>query len=207
MYEPRWPYCHILAGAHTALTTDDHGRRKKSQVSTASDRHDLPPDWPSLLLGHDRPFMPLGCRIGRIALDALGTRREADHVLHAISEPGEEHPQSCFMDGVQAATGATFGKTLIEKTSWGEPAATFWCPGKPVARIPASVTQRPIEWSLSVPNKTIHYVQPRPDFDYRPVKGAFNKSLCSQRGEYVVERYVRYRRGEPVCIPCSGYLR
>jgi formylmethanofuran dehydrogenase subunit E len=179
--------------------------------------------------------MPLGYRMGLQALQALGTTREQDHALHVICELGEGHPQTCLMDGIQVATGATFGKTLIEKTAWGKLAATFWHPGKTAVRyalkagflddlgkhefmawrkrgvepsgIPAPVTQEVIDWSLALPDDTIFSVQARPDFAYLPPKGSFNKSLCSKCGEYVFERYVRQQDGKPVCIPCSGYQR
>jgi formylmethanofuran dehydrogenase subunit E len=195
----------------------------------------LPPEWAFTFHGHRCPFMPLGYRMGLLALEALGVGRDPDHTLHVICELGEGHPQTCLMDGIQAATGATFGKTLIEKTGWGKLAATFWHPGKTAVRyallasfldelgkfdffaqrkrgiepsgIPAPVTQEVVDWSLGLSDDAIYSVTPRPDFVYQPVKGSFNKSLCSKCGEYVFERYVRQQDGKPVCIPCSGYLR
>jgi len=195
----------------------------------------VPPDWAFTFHGHRCPFMPLGYRMGLQALKALGTAREMDHTLHVICELGEGHPQTCLMDGIQAATGATFGKTLIEKTYWGKLAATFWYPGKIPVRyalkaefidafgkheffayrkrgvepsgIPAPVTQAAIDWTLSLADEAVFAVEQRPDFLYQPPKGSFNKSLCSKCGEYVFERYVRYQDGKPVCIPCSGYRR
>jgi formylmethanofuran dehydrogenase subunit E len=72
--------------------------------------------------------------MGIMALTKIGVEREKDHTLHVICELGEGHPQTCLMDGIQAATGATFGKTLMEKTNWGKLAATFWYPGKTAVR-------------------------------------------------------------------------
>lgn len=195
----------------------------------------LPPDWAFTFHGHRCPFMPLGYRMGLLALEALGVNREADHTLHVICELGEGHPQTCLMDGIQAATGATYGKTLMEKTSWGKLAATFWYPGKTAVRyalrssflddfgkheffayrkrgvepsaIPAGVTKQVLDWTLGLSDEAIYAVQQRPDFAYRPPKGSFNKSLCSKCGEYVFERYVRQQDGKPLCIPCSGYQR
>ncbi len=137
------------------------------------------------------------------------------------------------MDGIQIATGATFGKTLIEKTFWGKLAATFWYPGKTAIRfalradfldrfasqeffayrkrglepseIPAEVTQAAIDWTLSLPDDQVYAVTLRPDFSYAPPKGSFHKSACTACGEYVFERYVRFRDGKPYCIPCSWY--
>ncbi len=173
--------------------------------------------------------MPLGYRMGLLALDKFGVEREQDHTLHVIAELGEGHPQTCLMDGLQAATGATFGKTLMEKTYWGKLAATFWSPGKTPVRyalkasfldefgkfeffafrkrgvepsaIPDAVTQEVIDWTLAKPDEVIFVVTERPDFRYAPPKGSFNKSLCSVCGEYVFERYVHLKDGKPVCIP------
>jgi len=195
----------------------------------------MPPDWAFEFHGHRCPFMPLGFRMGQAALAELGVGREPDHTLHVIAELGEGHPQTCLMDGIQISTGATFGKTLIEKTHWGKLAATFWYPGKTAVRIalkadfldrfgtqeffayrkrgvepsgiPAEVTQAAIDWTMSLTDDQVYAVTKRPDFSYTPPKGSFNKSVCTACGEYVFERYVRLRDGKPYCIPCAGYAR
>ena len=146
-------------------------------------RRGAPPEWAFEFHGHRCPFMPLGFRMGQAALAELGVGREADHTLHVIAELGEGHPQTCLMDGIQIATGATFGKTLIEKTHWGKLAATFWYPGKTAVRfalkpdfldrfgaqeffayrkrgvepsgIPTDVTQAAIDWTLSLADEEI----------------------------------------------------
>lgn len=192
-----------------------------------------PPEWAYTFHGHLCPFMPLGYRMGKLALARLGVEREKDHTLQVIAELGEGHPQTCLMDGIQAATGATFGKVLMEKTFWGKLAATFWYPGKTAVRfalkasfldefgkfeffayrkrgvepseIPADVTQKAIDWTFEQSDDVIFAVAERPGFTYKPVKGSFNKTLCSICGEYVFERYVHLKDGNPVCIPCSGY--
>ena len=192
-----------------------------------------PPDWAFEFHGHLCPFMPLGYRMGLLALARLGVEREKDHTLHVICELGEGHPQTCLMDGIQVATGATFGKTLMEKTFWGKLAATFWYPGKTPVRyalktsfldqfgrfeffaqrkqgvepsvIPAAITQEVIDWTLSQPDEEVFAVAERPDFHYQPPQGSFNKAICSACGEVVFERYVRMKDGKPFCIPCSGY--
>jgi formylmethanofuran dehydrogenase subunit E len=179
--------------------------------------------------------MPLGFRMGLIALDRLGTGREKDHALHVFAELGEGHPQTCLMDGIQIATGATFGKTLIEKLHWGKLAATFWYPGKTALRlslktsfldelgkqeffayrkrgiepsaIPENVTQQAVDWALGLGDEEIYAMMERPGFQYTPPRGSFNRTACSACGEYVFERYLRFRDGKPVCIPCSGYVR
>ena len=84
----------------------------------AYDHRLVPPEWAFEFHGHRCPFLPLGFRMGLLALERLGVDREKDHTLHVFAELGEGHPQTCLMDGIQIATGATFGKTLIEKTLW-----------------------------------------------------------------------------------------
>jgi formylmethanofuran dehydrogenase subunit E len=173
--------------------------------------------------------------MGQLALGRLGVDREKDHALHVFAELGDGHPQTCLMDGIQIATGATFGKTLIEKNYWGKLAATFWHPGNVAVRlslttsflddfgkqeffayrkrgiepsaIPATVTQQAVDWTLALADNDIYTVIERPDFTYTPPRGSFNRTVCSACGEYVFERYVRFLDGRPYCIPCSGYGR
>lgn len=192
-----------------------------------------PPQWAFDFHGHKCPFMPLGYRMGLLALDKLGIPREKDHGLHVFLEIGEGHPQTCMGDGIQVATGATFAKGLMEKTCWGKLAATFWYPGKTPVRfalkpsllegfgkfeffalrkkgiepsqIDPAVTQEVIDWTLSLKDEDIYAVSERPDFHYQPPKGSFNKAICAGCGEVVFERYVRMKDGKPYCIPCSGY--
>jgi formylmethanofuran dehydrogenase subunit E len=200
-----------------------------------SNENYAPPEWAFTFHGHRCPFMPLGYRMGVLALARLGVERERDHTLHAFLEIGEGHPQMCLGDGIQVATGATFAKGLMEKTGWGKLAATFWYPGKTPLRyvlqtsfldqfgsfdfftlrkqgvepsqIDPAITQEVIDWTLAQPDEAIFAVADRPDFHYRPPNGSFAKAVCSVCGEVVFERYVRTRDGKQVCIPCSGYGR
>lgn len=193
----------------------------------------IPPAWAFEFHGHQCPFMPLGYRMGRLAMEHLGVEREKDHGFFVFPELGEGHPQTCLMDGIQAATGATYGKLLIAKTFYGKLAATFYHPGKGAVRfslrpdfvdamgkfeffayrkkgmepsqIPAQARDEILNWVYAQTDEAIFKVEPRPDFKYTPVKGSFNKAKCSACGEYVFERYLRTKDGQPVCIPCSGY--
>ena len=200
---------------------------------TEHKHHYSPPQWAFDFHGHICPFMPLGYRMGILALDRLGIEREKDHGLHLFLEIGEAHPQTCMGDGLQVATGATFAKGLMEKTYWGKLATTFWYPGKTPVRfalkpaflsemgrfeffayrkkgiepsqIPVEVTHQVISWTLSQPDEALYAIEERPDFHYQPPKGSFNKAICTGCGEVVFERYVRTKDGKPYCIPCSGY--
>ena len=193
----------------------------------------IAPPWAFEFHGHQCPFMPIGYRMGRLALQKLGVEREKDHGFFVIAELGEGHPQTCMMDGIQAATGATFGKLLISKTFYGKLAATFYHPQKGAVRfslkpdavdgmgkfefiamrkkgiepsqIPVPVSEEIIRWVYEQTDETLFAVEPKPNFQFTPVKGSFNKTKCCTCGEYVFDRYLRMKDTKPVCIPCSGY--
>jgi formylmethanofuran dehydrogenase subunit E len=179
--------------------------------------------------------MPIGYRMGRLAMERLGVEREKDYSFCVVAELGEGHPQTCMMDGIQAATGATYGKLLFSRTFWGKLAAIFAHADKGAARyalnadfmdemgkhefftyrkrgiepsqIAPEITDDLIKWIAALPDETVFKVSDAdmPDCVYKPVKTSFNKTKCSRCGEYVFDRYVRMNGGEPMCIPCSGY--
>lgn len=193
----------------------------------------FPPEWAFEFHGHLCPFMPLGFRMGLMALEKMELKREKDHTLHVICELGEGHPQTCIIDGIQVSTGATYGKTLIEKTFYGKLAAIFWYPGKTPLRIslkpsfleefgtkeffafrkkgiepsqiPEEISKEAIDWTYSLKNEEIYQIKEIAEFVYSPLKGSFNKQKCSLCGEYVFERYLRVKDGKIICIPCSKY--
>jgi len=195
----------------------------------------IPPDWAFEFHGHRCPFLPIGYRMGGLAMGYLSVEREKDHGFFVFPEIGEGHPQTCMVDGIQAATGATYGKVLVEKTFYGKLAATFYHPQKGAVRyslkpefmddmgnfeffvyrkkgvepsqIPLPVVEEVINWVYGQSDDFMFKVEPKPDFKFSPVKGSFNKAKCSICGEYVFDRYLRMKDGKPVCIPCSGYTR
>jgi formylmethanofuran dehydrogenase subunit E len=192
------------------------------------------PDWAFEFHGHKCPFMPIGYRMGTLAMEKLGVGKSHNHDMHVFSEMGIGHPQGCMQDGIMAATAATFGKGLIEKLYYGKVAAIFWYPGKEAVRIflkndfadllapheffkyrkkgiepsdiPDDIRQDIINMVLRTSDEDLFEVTPLPDFHYTPVKGSFNKAKCEVCGEYVFERYLRVKDGKKVCIPCSGFL-
>lgn len=193
----------------------------------------IPPEWAFEFHGHRCPFMPIGYRMGKLALEKLGIERERDHGFFVFPELGEGHPQTCMMDGIQAATGATYGKVLMAKTFYGKLAATFYHPkegairfsllpdfidamgkfeflayrkkGVEPSQIPPEVSEKIIRWVYEQPDDIVFKVEPKPDFRFSPVKGSFNKTKCSACGEYVFDRYLRMKDSQPICIPCSAY--
>lgn len=76
--------------------------------------------------GHKCPAMPQGLRAAHLAMDILGvSRARGGGELKAIVEMGEHHFSGCFADGVQVATGCTFGKGNIVREPLGKFAVTL----------------------------------------------------------------------------------
>ncbi|MGC8579874.1 MAG: FmdE family protein [bacterium] len=189
------------------------------------------PNWAFEFHGHKCPFMPIGYRMGSLALEKLGVTKSKNHEMHVFSEMGIGHPQGCMQDGIMSATGATFGKGMIERLNYGKIAAIFWYPGKGAVRIalrnefsdrlstheffkyrkqgiepsdiPEKVLDDVIKVVLDATNEELFNVKVLPDFKYEPVKSSFNKAKCEICGEYVFERYLRHKDNKVVCIPCS----
>jgi len=193
----------------------------------------VPPEWAFEFHGHRCPFLPIGYRMGKLAMEYLKVEREKDHGFFVFPECGEGHPQICFVDGIQVITGATYGKSLMGKTYFGKLAATFYYPKKGAVRyalrpefidamgkfeffvyrkkgvepsqVPQKAADEVINWVYEQTDDFIFKVEAKSDFKFSPVKGSFNKAKCSICGEYVFERYLRIKDGKTVCIPCLGY--
>jgi formylmethanofuran dehydrogenase subunit E len=58
--------------------------------------------------GHSGPYLALGVAIGLAGLRRLGSTGYSG--IEVICYCGSEPPVSCFLDGVQVATGCTLGK-------------------------------------------------------------------------------------------------
>jgi formylmethanofuran dehydrogenase subunit E len=190
------------------------------------------PDWTFEFHGHRCPFMPIGYRMGTVAMERLGVGKSLNHEMHVFSEMGVGHPQGCMQDGIMSATGATFGKGMIERLNYGKVAANFLYPGEKDAvriflknefqdklapheffkyrkqgieptGIPEDIRKDIIDIVLSARDDELFNVTIIPDFKYASVKSSFNKDKCEVCGEYVFERYLRIKNRKKVCIPCS----
>lgn len=183
--------------------------------------------------GHICPFMPIGYRMGQIAMRELGVSHIGDHGAFGLSEMGVGHPQTCMIDGFMAVTGCTYGKLMMERLNYGKVACLLVVPGKGAVRVylksefqdalgkqeffvyrkkgiepsqvPADVVNKVVDMVLTASESEMFTVTKLPDFTFSRPKGSFNKTKCSKCGEYVFERYVRIVDGKPECIPCSGY--
>lgn len=62
--------------------------------------------------GHLGPWVVAGARFGMAGLQAVGAQGYFDVELNCAG-PFANPPQSCFLDGLQVATGATLGKRTL----------------------------------------------------------------------------------------------
>ena len=193
------------------------------------------PEWVWEFHGHHCLVMPMGYRMGLIGLRELGMEKVKDHGAFALPEIGVGHPQTCVADGIQAATGCTYGKMMMESTNFGKIAYTLYEPSKGAVRvaaraeflgelrkfaffdfrmkgvkpseIPLDVTQPAIEFVLSVPEEKAFKIEKLGNFGFSRAKGSFVKDVCDNCGEVVFERYLRIKDGRTLCLPCSAYDR
>lgn len=191
------------------------------------------PEWARVFHGHVCPFLPLGYRMGVLAMKELGVEREKDHGMYALTEMGEGHPNTCMNDGIQAATGCTFGKLLMERLNYGKFAFTLYKKGKAAVRvsvkpdfidligkhefsalrkngtepseIPSEVSESVVQIVLNARDSDMFKIETLADFTFERPPARFNKGKCSKCGEYVFERYLRVVNGKLLCIPCSEY--
>ena len=182
--------------------------------------------------GHRCPAMPIGLRAGELAMERLGVKRSQDKELFCFMEIGPAHATMCFGDGVQTATGCTYGKGNIEKLNYGKNAITLIdVKGKKAVRIvvnpefqkralastfvqmrkegiapqdidPAIVDPL-IENVLKQPDDVLFKVSDVFDYDMKPKKGTFEYYECERCGEVVFSHGVRIKDGKLVCITCS----
>ncbi len=68
--------------------------------------------------GHLGPYLVLGILAGDLALERLGAKKYFG--LKVKVRGATKKPKSCFLDGLQLSTGATFGKGNIEKKESGQ---------------------------------------------------------------------------------------
>jgi formylmethanofuran dehydrogenase subunit E len=189
-----------------------------------------------IIHGHVCGGMPLGFRAGLKALKALGVERESNMAKVVFVETGSGHAAGCFADGVQMATGCTFGKGLIQRTEYGKWALNLV---EKATRRAVRVSARPevmkksfespfvkmrhqgvapTDVPLDISRSLVEGLWTRKDeelfvvseiFEY-PLPSApvpcFNLVTCEGCGEVVAENKARLKDGKIFCQPCSGYV-
>jgi formylmethanofuran dehydrogenase subunit E len=186
-----------------------------------------------LLHGHKCPAMPMGLRAGLAALEALGVPRAADGQLTALIEIDSEHCATCYADGIQMATGCTFGKGNIRKLGYGKFVLTlvdnktgrsvrvatrnevikrnqesdfiqYRKQGVPASKIDPALVEPYVEFILAASNEDLFKIGLVTEIKLPAGRPHdFNTIICAECGEVAVERYGRVKNGQIVCMPCA----
>ncbi len=185
--------------------------------------------------GHKCPAMPMGLRAGLAAMRALGVERSMDKELFVEAETGKGHAAGCFVDGIMAATGCTYGKANIRKLYYNKMAFTLVDTktgrsvrvslkpgffekalnspfvqerkkGVPPQDIASEITNPLVDRVLSLPEEEFLDIGEIRKIDFRQKKGIFEAKRCESCGELTfVDKLRLATDGKLVCIPCSGY--
>ena len=188
------------------------------------------------LHGHKCPAMPLGLRAGLAAMEALGVAHAPDGQLNALVEIDRNHCSTCFADGVQVATGCTFGKGNIRSLGYGKFALTlidnktgrsvrvvatpeamrrsqqsefieYRRKGVPASQVDPALAEPLIDQVLAEKTEVLFKIEPLQEVKLPPMPPhAFDTVICAECGEVTVERYARVKHGKIVCIPCAEKL-
>jgi len=182
--------------------------------------------------GHKCPAMPLGIRAGLAAMEKLGVEKASNKELHCYAETGYSHATMCFVDGVQVATGCTFGKSNIEKLDYSKNAITLVdVKNKKAVRIKLNpvfqekgldsefirlrskgiepkdikpeIVDPLIEKIWNAPDEEILIISDIFSYDFKPKKGTFEWNICEDCGDIVFAHGIRIKNGKKLCISCS----
>jgi len=188
------------------------------------------PEWAFEFHGHRCPAMPIGYLAGKYALQLLGIDRESDTNTYVFSETGDDHHQGCFDDGVQAATGCTYGKGNYKRLQYGKMAIIVYKPGKgavrirpkpeilegcstfeffkyrksgiPASQVPRNVSNEVINYVISKDFEQLFYYDFLDDFTYYPPKKTMARVTCDSCNEPTYENYIKIFNGRKLCYKC-----
>lgn len=184
--------------------------------------------------GHRCWASTAGVRAGLAAMRVLGVERSGAKSLHAILENGYHHGAMCFGDGVQYATGCTFGKGNMEKLPKGKLAVTIidkknnkavrvaYKPTlqkqikesafmkKRTAGVPPTEIPDEEQWELvnliwNAAEGDVLTIGEISDYDWSEPEEVVRFAICEGCGELVAEPYLRVVNGKSLCMDCSGY--
>ncbi len=186
------------------------------------------------LHGHKCPAMPLGLRAGLAALKKLEVERASNKELFTFCETGYAHATMCFVDGVQMATGCTYGKSNIKKLAYDKNAITVIdVKNKKAVRvapnpefqkkglasefvqlrkkgiepkdIPPEIVDPLVDKIMNAKDEELLRISELFDYDFKPQKGTFEWYECERCGEVVFAHKVRIVDGKKLCVPCAQY--
>ncbi len=183
--------------------------------------------------GHKCPAMPLGIRAGLAAMKKLGVEHASNKELFCFVETGLSHATMCFVDGVQVATGCTYGKANIEKLNYGKNAiilidvknkksvrvslnpefqvkglssefVKLRQKGVEPKDIKPEIVDPMIERIMSAKDEEILKIGEVEDIDFKPKKGTFYWERCEKCKEVVFAHGIRVVNDKHYCVPCSA---
>ncbi len=182
--------------------------------------------------GHSCPPLVLGVRAGLLAVRRLGIGRAIDRELFAFVELGSDHYAQGFADGIQIATGCTFGKDLIVRLPEGKVSVRLvdQAGGRAVRVVPrpetiaalersewfhacsvsASFTSacgrladRAIDDIVQAPDDALFAVTPVFPLRIESSLPVFESIECEACGENVLASYARELNGQRLCVSCE----
>lgn len=186
----------------------------------------------TLAHGHACPPLVLGIRAGLAAMNRLGVGRALDRELFAFVELGSDHYAQGFADGIQVATGCTFGKDLIVRLPYGKASVRLvdQARGRAIRVAPRPETTARLEQSAwfracaasgRFANDCAHLAGPISDELATAAEDAlfavsspfplgieyplpsFESIMCEACGESVLAAYAREQGGHHLCIACA----
>lgn len=188
-----------------------------------------------MIHGHVCGGMPLGFVAGEAALKALDVQKEQNMDKMVILESGDNHAAGCFADGVQFATGCTFGKGLMKKNPKGKFSfllidkkgktavrvhiknevikAAFNSPfitefrkkGIKPSDIPQEIAFEMLKKPFITPIGDLLDVSAPFEFFYSEPQTTFNLVECEVCGQLCAENYARLENNKKVCLDCFTY--
>jgi formylmethanofuran dehydrogenase subunit E len=190
------------------------------------------PEWTFEFHGHKCPAMPIGYRAGLTAMKKLGVEKASNKELYLLCENGPAHAAACFLDGVMAATGCTYGKGLAEKLNYGKNAIVLVdLKSKKAVRVSMrpeffekalnsefvklrkqKVEPKDIKPELVLPlienvkqvdENVLFSISEVFEKDIQLPQGTFDWHNCSVCNEIVFDNRSKEIDGKRVCIPCS----
>lgn len=184
--------------------------------------------------GHRCWASTAGMRAGQAALRALNVNATGGKALHAVVEIGDHHGGMCFADGIQMATGCTYGKGNITKSNRGKLAVRLVDPAsdrsvrvayRPTlqSRIKATAFMRkraagvpPTEIPDAEQEEVVTIVWDAAEHEvldigsvepagWTVIEEVVRFSVCPKCQELIAEPYLRVANGEVVCLDCADY--
>lgn len=156
----------------------------------------------ALLHGHKCPGLAIGVRAAVEGMRLLEIQDIQDKDWFCVAEN-----RACYLDGIQAVAGCTFGKGNLIYRPTGKTAFSFYHNGRAVRLVMRELDfsgdrDAMTEYILTAPFSQLFLAgQPLAAL---PEREAHSPRLaCSVCGETAEEHAMRVKDGKPVCIDCA----